>query len=167
MMTREDELYRSLQAAWEHHMLDAVGNMKMLNQAGSPVCNPWESILPLLVLVLGSLFMLLVYKLLLGTLALLASTVLFLFVVRPWTAARLHGRLVAYLFSNIENFKSQWKQGGVSLVWTGYPPDFCHAPKGDWRKFAERHARPLALPEGEEGEEEGLGIGPRGERRGA
>lgn len=167
MMTREEELYRALQAAWEHHMLDAVGNMKLLNHSGSPVFDPWENLAPLLVLTIGSLALLLVYKLLVGTLALVASTMIYLFVVRPWMAARLHTRLVNYLFSDIEKFKALWRMGGVSLAWTGYPPDFCHSPKGDWQKFAERHAKPLALPEGEEGEEEDLGIDPREERRGA
>jgi hypothetical protein len=171
-MTREEELFAAMKAAYEHHMLDALGNMKMLNQPNSPLFNPWDNVAPLLVLILGSLFVMMVYKLLWGTLALLAACVLYLFVVRPWVAWRLHTRLVALLLRDLATFKYLWKMGGVSLVWAGYPPDFCHGPKGDWQKFAERHAKPLALPGfGEEGSGEdggdGLTPGPREERRSA
>jgi hypothetical protein len=167
-MSRDEEMFLALKAAYEHHMLDALGNMKMLNHPHSPVFNPWDNVAPLLALILGSLFVMMVHKLLWGTLALLASCGVYLFVVRPWVAMRLHSRLVGLLLRDLATFKYLWNNGGVSLVWAGYPPDVCHSPKGDWQKFAERHAKPLALP-GSQGEEldEDEASGKREERRGA
>ncbi|TAN46609.1 MAG: hypothetical protein EPN26_14945 [Rhodospirillales bacterium] len=174
-MSDEDEMFVSLKLAYEHNMLDVVGNMHKLNHTESPVFSPWDNVGPLLVLVLGSLFVLLTYRLLWGTVAFLASCALYLFAVRPWVAWRLHGRLVGLVLRDLPTFKKLWKIGGFSLVWAGYPPDFCHAPKGDWQRFAEKHAQPLALPgafeseggaESEEaGSEEGLGMPHREDRR--
>ncbi|MDK9721046.1 MAG: hypothetical protein OEL53_07660 [Rhodospirillales bacterium] len=174
-MTREEELFMAVKAAYEHRMLDAVGNMKLLNNPHSPLFNPWENVGPLLALILGSLFVLLVYKLLWGTLALLASCGIYLLLVRPWMAWRMHARLVGLLLRDLPTFKTLWGLGGFSLIWVGYPPDYCLAPKGDWQKFADRHAKPLALPgsAGPAGDEEGGddenggGLGGREERRSA
>ncbi|CAA6604836.1 hypothetical protein MTBLM1_40040 [Rhodospirillaceae bacterium LM-1] len=172
-MTREEEMFMALKAAYEHSMLDAVGNMKLLNHPHSPVYNPWDNVGPLLVLILGSLGIMMVYKLLWGTIAFLAACGIYIFLVRRWMAWRLHGRLIGLLLRDLHAFKTLWQLGGFSLVWAGYPPDFCMAPKGDWQKFAERHAQPLALPgaeqaegAGDEGDEEG-GLGKREERRSA
>ncbi|MBF0166229.1 MAG: hypothetical protein HQL45_01260 [Alphaproteobacteria bacterium] len=171
-MTREEELFQSLKAAYEHHMLDTVGNMHKLNNPHSVLFSPWENVGPLLILVLGSLFVLLTYKLLWGTAALLGSCALYLLVVRPWVAWRLHGRLVGLVLRDLYTFKEMWKLGGFSLVWAGYPPDFCHAPAGDWQRFAEKHAQPVALPapEGavtEGGDENGPDFPEREDRRSA
>lgn len=172
-MKRDEELYAAMKAAYEHHMLDVVGNLKFLNHPQSPVYNPWDNVGPLLALILISLFIMMIDKLLWGTLSFLVSALIYIFAVRRWIAWRLHRRLVGLALRDLPTFKALWKLNGVSLVWAGYPPDFCHAPKGDWMKFAERHAKPMELPgfeggsEGGEGDGDGLGMSPREERRNA
>ncbi len=150
-------LYEILQEAFERKLLDVAVDFKKHNSTASPLFSPWENIVPLVVLVLGSLlFMLTTQALLAGTLGLLVSVAIYLFAARPWAAHRLYLRLTKYLFRDLTAFKYLWKQGGFSLLWLAYPNDVCHAPAGNWRHFAERHGQQMKMlppPEGEGGDE--------------
>ncbi|MQX35870.1 hypothetical protein [Roseospira navarrensis] len=120
-----------------------------LNRTGSPVFNPWENVVPLLVLLLASVVVM-TLDLVAGTLVLIGAMFAYAFFVRPWIAKRLRDRTIESMLRNAHNWQVIWSLGGVVVTLTANPRIGVVAPAGNWRAFARQF---------EGGESVGPGLG--------
>lgn len=150
--TQAAQDYKLHERLTEAYMADRIRiqvDFMRLNRKGSPVFDPWENVLPLLVLILGSL-MVMPFNLVAGTLVLIGSMFAFAFLVRPWIARRLRDRTIENMLKNAHNWQVIWSYGGIVVTLTNNPRIGVIAPVGNWRAFARQF---------QSGEELGPGLG--------
>lgn len=144
--------YRLHERLSEAYMADRIRiqvDFTRLNRTGSPVFDPWENVLPLLGLLLGSLAIM-PFDLVVGTIALVAVMFVYAFLVRPWIARRVRTRTIENMLRNAHNWQVIWSFGGVVVTLTRNPRIGVVAPAGNWRAFARQF---------QGGEELGPGLG--------
>ena len=147
-------LQHRLRAACERGVVTIYTDPTRLNASGSPVFDPWENILPLLALLLVSMFLML-YTLIGGVVALLVMVGAYLFLVRPWIIERVRNRATRQMLVSVEYLDRIWAWGGVALTRADNPAIGAMAPSGSWRLFARRHLPEVVLPESLGGELKG------------
>lgn len=143
MTTQVDESFVIIKKALDTgEATIGITDFKRLNKAPSPACNAWDNLIPLLLLILISVFVLLIFGLFAGTISLLGAVLIYLVVVRLWIASRVKERLAEVLKSNAHGFQTMWAVGGFGLIAKG-PVGMltCAAPKGDWKTFAAKLAQ--------------------------
>ncbi|MGC2854701.1 hypothetical protein ACM64Y_04430 [Novispirillum sp. DQ9] len=132
-------LHDRLRAAHERNVISIFTDFRVLNTPGSPVFNPWESVMPLLGLLLFAIVILLLGGILVGMAALAFGLAVYAFVVRGWLARQVYARTVITLMVDAKSFQSVWDHGGVVLAMTDRPQHQVRAPRGSWRTFVDRY----------------------------
>lgn len=138
--TREDLLiFQGLQRALVENKAQIKIDFKRLNKSGSPFFNPWENILPILVILTLSMSLMIVDNLIMGTIALLVLSVVYAFFMPFFLEPFMYNRVVKRIVPKIEKFLIAWRYGGISVVLTADNHFSCTAPSGDWRYFTENY----------------------------
>ncbi|MFA7431877.1 MAG: hypothetical protein WCZ23_17105 [Rhodospirillaceae bacterium] len=132
-------LHDRLRAAHERNVISIYTEFQRLNTPGSPVFNPWESVLPLLGLLLFAVAIMLFGGILVGMAALAFGLVVYAVIVRQWLARQVYNRTLIALMVDAKTFQSVWDHGGVVLVMTDHPQHQARAPRGSWRAFVNRY----------------------------
>ena len=109
--------------------------------AAPGIGNPWESLTPLLLLMLAALFAFVLAGLGFGIVALLVAVALFLGPVQWTTAARVRTRARKALLRDPDTFHRMWQHGGILLRLLDVPGIFCAAPGCDWQRFARSYLK--------------------------
>lgn len=158
-------LHDRLRAAYERNVVSIYTEFQRLNTPGSPVFNPWESVLPLLALLLMAVIVMLVGGILVGMGALVLGLAIYALVVRKWLARQVYNRALITLMVDARTFQEVWDHGGVVLAMTDRPQHQARAPRGSWRAFVDRYlpqadgVDPLTAPP------VGASFGPGADRR--
>lgn len=138
-------LHDRLRLANERNLLLIFIDPKILGAARSPVFNPWESVVPLLGLLLLGLFMLLAAGMIVGTVVLVLAVLVQVFVVRSWAEQRLRRRVTLHVLHSATELDRLWSQGGLMLAMADRPDVGVASPNGNWRSFVNRYL-PAAKP---------------------
>lgn len=147
---RDKAFHDRLRGAHERGVISIYTDFPYLNRPGSPVFNPWESTLPLLLPLLLAVMLLFLGGLLPGLLLMVAAVLLYVFVIRQWLARQLYGRAVVMMMVDAPTLQRLWDFGGVIIAMTDQPRNQARAPRTDWRLFIDRFlpiaeaAEPLA-----------------------
>ena len=138
MALTDEAAHARLCDALEARRVELVCDLKALAHRRSPVFSEWDSLAPMLSLMLVSLGALLFGGLALGIAAMAAVVAVLLFGLRHWVAYRIRRRAEAAVRAAPAVFDRLWQHGGVALVLRGPQAESCLAPSGDWRRFV-RH----------------------------
>lgn len=143
---RADELtYHALQKAIENDKLRIYLDYSRINRPLSPVYNPWESLLPILIPVLIGLVLIVGVGVIFGLLFIIGM----IFIYANLIKKRLHQKLIRrtkdYLVSNFENCCHLWNFGGIVLVNSDNKNSGCVAPEGNWKEFVVRNFADMML----------------------
>lgn len=154
-------LHDRLRAAHERNVISIYTDFRVLNTPTSPVFNPWQSVLPLLGLLLFAVVILLFGGILVGMAAVMFALAVYAFVIRGWLARQVYARTIITLMVDAKSFQTVWDHGGVILAMTDRPQHQVRAPRGSWRTFVDRY-----LPQTDLGESLGDDLrGAPGDRR--
>ena len=138
--TRQDLLiFQGLQRAIIEKKAFIKIDFKALNKIGSPFFNPWENVLPLLVILTLSLVSMIVNNLMTGTIVLTVLVLGYAFLMPFFLEPFMHNRVVKRIVPRIEKFLVAWRYGGFSIVLAADPRYSCSAPFGDWRQFTQMY----------------------------
>lgn len=135
---QEQAYHERLRAASERNIITFHSDFDHLNRPSSPVFDPWESVGPLLGLLIISVTVMLFGGLIPGVVILVISVILYVVGIRPWVATRLHKRVVVMALHGPRHFQALWDFGGVAITLTDRPQYGVSAPKGNWRMFIKR-----------------------------
>lgn len=138
----DERRHRAMRRAHKAGVVRFKLDLFRLNQPRSLVYSPWENVIPLVILVLISLGILLM-DMMMGTIALLMSVLVYIFAIRPFVAARVHDRTIKMMMLNLHNFQILWDQGGIMIELTEQPEIAILAPRGSWRDFVKNHLADL------------------------
>lgn len=128
-------IYSALKKAIEQNKLRIYVDYSKINKPNSPVYNPWECLLPILIPVLLGLILIVFAGILFGLLFIIGMILIYDNVIKK----RLHQKLIArtkdYIVSNYTNCCELWNFGGLVLVNVENKKIGCVAPEGDWKEF--------------------------------
>ncbi|MCK5296223.1 MAG: hypothetical protein KAJ75_04975 [Alphaproteobacteria bacterium] len=134
--TRVDKLhYKALKIAIETGQVKLVTLDKLLNCAGSPVYNPWDNLMPLLVPILLGLAVLVLIGVIWGLVVMLSGLVVYVLYFRSHIAQTINHRAVLMAISSYESWLSLWKNEGIAVVMSHDSKIGCKSPDGDWKTF--------------------------------
>ena len=153
--TREDVIiFQGLQRALVEKKAFIKVDFKRLNRFKSPFFNPWENVLPLLVILTISLFLMIFRNLIIGTTALMVLCVVYAFTMPYFLEPFMQNRVTKRIVPRIEKFLIAWRYGGISIVLTADPNYSCQAPLGNWQYFTQTYFSDLIPSEMMKKEEE-------------
>ena len=133
---RADELiFAALQKAANEDRVHICLLTSQINRPNSPVYNPWEVLLPILVPILLGLLLIMTVGPLFGLLFMVALIMISTHIIKKKLDARLLQRTKEFMLSSLENCQNIWDFGGVVLVDTANKNQGCVAPDGDWKEF--------------------------------
>ncbi len=135
-MNKADALvFKALQKAFEEDKLHLCLINSKINIPGSPVYNPWETLLPILCPVLLGLFLIWAIGILWGLVVMIAGIMLSSNIVKKRMEQRLFDRTQNFFTSDYASCNQLWDFGGIVLVKTEDKKQGCIAPEGNWKNF--------------------------------
>ncbi len=138
--TREDMIiFQGLQRALVENKAFIKINFKHLNRRGSPFFNPWENIVPLLIMLLLSLTVMIADTLVTGTVALTVFSLVYALGFPYLMEPVMKNRVLKRIVPRIEKFLIAWRYGGIVLILAADSRFYCVSPRGDWRSFAKTY----------------------------
>lgn len=145
--TREELIvFQGLQRALVEKKATVKINFKRLNKFKSPFFNPWENVLPLMIILTLSLVLMIADNLIVGTAVLMVLCVAYAFLMPYFLEPFMQNRVVKRIVPRMEKFLIAWRYGGITLVLTADPRYSCQAPLGDWKQFTQTYFSDL-IPE--------------------
>lgn len=136
MRNRADNMtYKALQKAVAQDKLRLYLDYGKVNRPGSPIYNPWECLLPILVPVLIGLILIISVGVIFGLLFIIAMIIVYSTYFKKKLYRIVIERTKKYLTSSYDNCEQLWKFGGIVLVNAENKKLGCVAPDGDWKEF--------------------------------
>lgn len=134
--SRQDQLiFQGLQRAIVEKKAFIKINVRQLNKIGSPVFNPWENVLPMLISVILAIATMYIVSLTMGTLMLVVLCLIDVVMMPVILEPVITNRLVRRIVPKIEKFLVAWYYGGFKIVLQAEPSYFCTSKIEDWREF--------------------------------
>lgn len=128
-------VFKALQKAVAEDKLHICLISSKVNVPGSPVYNPWEALLPVLLPVLCGLVLIGAVGILLGLAFMIAGIMLSSNLVKKKMEQRLSLRARDLLTSDYEACNQLWDFGGIVLVKADDKKQGCISPEGNWKEF--------------------------------
>ncbi len=147
-------IYKALNSAFKQNKLRFYLNYEKINRPGSPVYNPWEVLLPILVPVVLGVILILWTNILVGILFIVAMLLLYIHYVKKRFYSNLVTRTKNMMEKDLNSFKTLWNYGGFVLVNAENKTIGCVAPKGDWKEFVVQNFADFMVEKKEEKKEE-------------
>ena len=132
-------VFKALQKAIAEDKIHICLIGSKVNVPGSPVYNPWESLLPILVPVLLGLLLIGLVGILLGLGVMVAGILLSSNLVKKKMEQRLFERTKSFFISSYDACNQLWDFGGVVLVKADDKKYGCISPEGNWKEFVILH----------------------------
>lgn len=128
-------IYKALNKAIENDQLRIYLDYGKINRPGSPVYEPWECLLPILVPVLVGLLLIFSVGVIFGLFFIVAMITLYSTHFKKKVYRRLIERTKNYITYSYENCDTLWNFGGLVFVNALNKKLGCVSPEGDWKDF--------------------------------
>ena len=144
--------FKALQRAVEQDKIRLYLDYGRINRPTSPVYNPWENLLPILVPVMIGLLLVLTVGIIFGLAFIISMILVYNYYFKKKQERKVIERTKAYLISDIEHCKEIWDFGGIVLVNADNKKIGCVSPDGDWKDFVVLHFSDLMVEKKEKQE---------------
>ncbi len=152
---RAEELaYKALIRAINGDNLLIYLDESRINRPQSPVYDPWETLLPILIPMIFGLILMLWVGIIFGLLFIIGITAFYSSFTKKKLQQLLLLRTKKYIISGYENFTNLWDFGGFVLVNATDKKIGCIAPDGNWKEFIAANFAELMLDKTQEKPEE-------------
>lgn len=128
-------IYKALQKAIAEDKIHLCLITSKINIPGSPIYNPWENLLPVLLPVLVGLILIWAAGILTGIVLMTAGVFLTSNLIKKKLEHRLLNRALQEVNSDYQKFCELWDFGGLVFVKTDDKQRGCISPDGDWKEF--------------------------------
>ena len=146
-------VYTALKSAIQQDKLRISLDYGRINKPQSPVYDPWETLLPILVPVLIGLALIVAVGVIFGLLFIGVMIEIFSVYFKKKIYKRLVERTKNFILSSYENCEKLWNWGGIVLVNTNNKKIGCVAPDGDWKDFVVINCADLMIEKKSENKE--------------
>ncbi len=138
-------VFKALQRALADDKIHLCLISSKINTPGSPIYNPWESLLPILCPVLLGLILIWAVGILTGIILMTLGVFLTSNLIRKKLEHRLLERALKTINSDYKSCCELWDFGGVVLVKADDKQRGCISPEGDWKEFVVRYFADLMV----------------------
>ena len=128
-------IYKALCKALEQNLLKIYLDTSKLNRPNSPVYNPWENLLPLLIPMLIGLALILSVSCFIGLAFIIATTMAYSYYFKQFIVKKLLDRTKHYLSTDFAHCQELWDFGGIVFTTSDNKKIGCISPTGDWKEF--------------------------------
>lgn len=145
-INKADQLvYKALQKAIADDKIHLCLITSKINIPGSPIYNPWECLLPILIPASLGLLLIWLVGILTGIILMTVGIFLTSNLIRKKMEHRLLDRALQTATSGYTSFCELWDFGGLVLVKTDDKQRGCISPEGDWKEFVVLHFADLMV----------------------
>ena len=127
--------YKALIKAIEADKLRIYLDYARINRPTSPVYNPWECLLPILVPVLIGLLLILTAGVIFGLIFIIAMIFAYTNYFKKKIYQKLIERTKKYIINDYSSLEELWNFGGIVFVNNENKKLGCVSPEGDWKEF--------------------------------
>lgn len=128
-------IYKALNKAIENDKLRIYLDYGKVNRPGSPVYDPWECLLPILVPIMVGLALIVSAGVLFGLLFIVGMILVYTTYFKKKIYRRLIERTKSYITFDYDNCVNLWNFGGLVFVNAENKKLGCVSPEGDWKDF--------------------------------
>ena len=128
-------IYKALSRAMEQDLLRIYLDTSKLNRPNSPVYNPWENLLPLLIPTLIGLILIVTVSSFFGLAFIIGMILVYTYYFKRMIDKRLLLRTKQYIATDYTHCDELWQYGGLVLATAADKKVGCIAPSGDWKEF--------------------------------
>ena len=146
----EQLIYKAFKKALEQNLLYIYLDTDKMNRPNSPIYNPWENLLPLLLPVIIGLALILSKSVFYGLAFIIGTIILYKFGIRHLISKILLKRAKKYLTQDFRHCEKLWKFGGLVLAAAANRKVSCIAPDGSWKDYIVENFSYLMTEEQEE-----------------
>ncbi len=132
-------IYKALKKSVELDKLRIYLDYGKINRPLSPVYDPWECLLPILVPVVIGLILILSVGIFFGLAFIVSIIIVYSTYFKKKVYRHLIERTKNFLISDYSNCEKLWNFGGIVLVNTENKKLGCVSPEGDWKEFVVRN----------------------------
>ena len=135
-INKADKLtFKALQKAFDTEELQIALISSKINIPSSPVYNPWEVLLPMLIPATIGLFLIWLIGVIFGLLFMVAGIILSSNLIKKKMEQRLFERSKAFFLSDYNSCNELWDFGGIVLINASNKKQSCVSPEGNWKEF--------------------------------
>ena len=137
MANRQDELvFKALKKAYLSGKIEILTDMGILNRYGSPVYNPWQNIMPIVVLSLLGLAVIFCMNVFYGLITIIIGFFVQQIYVRTVVEKIVRDKVLDIMFRNMGNFQYIWQMKVITIVMKDNSNVGCKAKdNGDLKTF--------------------------------
>ena len=132
---RDSMIFKALQTSVEQNKLRIYLDYNKINKPSSPIYNPWECLLPMLIPLVIGLFLILSIGIFFGLLFILGMILVYTTYFKKIIYQRVIDRTKNHLIDSVSKCQEMWDFGGIVLVSTEDKKNGCVSPEGDWKEF--------------------------------
>lgn len=128
-------IYKAFSTALEKDLLCIYLDSSKLNRPNSPVYNPWENLLPILIPTIIGLLLILSANTFLGLIFIIGMIMLHNYYFKKIIDKRLLERTKKYIATDFNHCQELWSFGGIVLTTPKNKKIGCISPDGNWKEF--------------------------------
>ena len=128
-------IYKAFKRALQENLLRLYLVSSKLNRPNSPVYNPWENLVPLLVPLIIGVVLIFMVGIFFGLAFIIGMVLVYNFYFKKIIDKRLLERTKKYVAIDFEHCQELWNFGGIILATHENKKIGCISPEGDWKEF--------------------------------
>lgn len=128
-------IYKAFNKALQQNLLRLYLDTSKLNRPTSPVYNPWENLLPMLIPMIIGIALIISVSTFFGLAFIIGMTLIYNYYFKKIIDRRLLARTKKYIALDFEHCQKLWAYGGVVLASAENKKVGCISPAGDWKEF--------------------------------
>ena len=146
-------IYKAFNRALEQDLLRIYLDTAKLNRPSSPVYNPWENLLPILLPMLLGLFLIITVGTFFGLAFIIGMVLIYTYYFKKIIDRHLLERTKKFISSDFDNCQKLWEHGGLVLATKANKKIGCISPDGDWKEFTVQNFADFMIDKKEEDKE--------------
>ena len=128
-------IYKAFKTALNENLLSIYLVSSKLNRPTSPVYNPWENLLPLLIPLIIGVILILTVGAFFGLAFIVGIVLVYNYYFKKIIDKKLLERTKKYVAIDFNHCQELWEFGGLVLATKENKKIGCIAPEGDWKEF--------------------------------
>ncbi|MBR1605929.1 MAG: hypothetical protein IJ660_07500 [Alphaproteobacteria bacterium] len=128
-------IYKALKKAITEKLLYLYLDADKINRPNSPIYNPWENLLPLLIPTIIGLFLIIYQGIFYGLAVIIGMLLIYLLGIKQLIGKLLLHRAKKYILQNFEQCQRLWNFGGIVLAAASNKKVACISPENDWKEY--------------------------------
>ena len=128
-------IYKAFSTALQQNLLRLYLDTSKLNRPTSPVYNPWENLLPLLIPMIVGVILIISVSCFFGLAFIIGMVLVYNYYIKKIIDKHLLERTKNFVALDYQHCQELWDFGGLVLATAQNKKIGCIAPDGDWKDF--------------------------------